>query len=126
VPFHAGRRRRFVPDDICRQAALSESALFDGSGGFDGRGGEALARALAALAAAARRHLGQAQADAGAVASEARPLLLFAALTGAYLDRLARRGHDVYAAGVAIPPASKVVRLWWAARGLRNSRPRGA
>lgn len=106
MPFHARARRRFVPDEIAEEAGLAESAL------FEGKGGAAQARAATALVAAARRHLAQARADAGNVASPARSLLLFAPLARAYARRIESRGVD----DAALTPAGKVLRLWWSAR----------
>ncbi len=108
IPFHARARRQFIPADVAKAAGLAEDAL------FAAKGGEPLKRAVAALAAAAMRHLTAAQSTAPEPA--ARPLMLFAPLARGYLRRLEARGHDVVTQPLDIAPAAKILRLWWAAR----------
>jgi phytoene synthase len=113
IPFHARARRQYIPADIAATAGLTEAALFSLTPC------EPLRRAAAALAAAAERHLAAAKAETPERA--ARPLLLFATLTRAYLRKLKRRGYEVMDRPVEISPALKIARLWWAARTYSRS-----
>ncbi len=108
IPFHARARRQYIPADIAAAAGLTEAAL------FALKPVEPLRRAVAALAAAAERHL--AAARAGAVEPAGRSLMLFAPLARAYLRRLAARRYEVMERPIEISPAAKILRLWWAAR----------
>lgn len=107
IPFHARARRQYVPEDVAAEAGLSAEALFALAPG------PGLNRSVERLAAAAARHLDQARA--APVELAARPLMLYVPLARAYLARLKRRGHEVRQ-GLELSTASKVVRLWWAAR----------
>jgi len=110
MPFFARARRNYVPADIARGAGLSEEALFAWNDDA------AIARAAALLADHARRHLAEADTRRRAIEPSAKPLLLFGSLARGSLARLARKGHHVTAGDTDIPPAAKVLRLWWASR----------
>ncbi len=108
VPFQARARRRFVPDDVAAEAGLHEEALFALKPSAE------LRVAMRRIASAAERHLSA--ATGAPVRGAARPLMLFAPLTRAYLRRLARQGYEVMAQPVRLGTVRKIALLWWAAR----------
>jgi len=110
LPFFARARRSYVPADIAREAGLTEDAL------FALKDEAAITRAAGLLAGHARQHLAEADAKRLMLEPSAKPLRLFASLARGYLDRLARAGYRVTGGVTDIPPAAKVLRLWWAAR----------
>jgi NADH dehydrogenase [ubiquinone] 1 alpha subcomplex assembly factor 6 len=113
IPFHARARRQYVPQEVAREAGLSERILF----GLERA--PALSRSAARLAEAAAAQLDAARRAATGIEPQARPLLLFASLARAYLARLGRHGHDPLAPDLEPARAAKVLRLWWAARSGR-------
>lgn len=107
VPFHAARRRVYLPcSEICGDAALG--AL------FAGRGSDAAVRAAKAVAAAARERLARARSRRAAVPRDALSALLPAALIDRDLGALARARFDVFAVREEAPVVRQL-RLMWAA-----------
>jgi phytoene synthase len=110
IPHHARQRRQYLPAEIAAEAGLSAQDL------FAPKPCPALARAVARLVETAQRRL--AEAEAGAVAAAARPLLLYGTLARAQAERLRRCHFDVTRAASDVPSWRKIALLWWAARRL--------
>jgi phytoene synthase len=109
VPFHAAARRLYLPADLLGAAGIGAEDV------FAGRDRAAIARVVAAVARAARRHLAAARAAARAVPRAGLPALLPLALADAYLARMDRRGHDPFAGGIAPSRPARQLRLALAA-----------
>ncbi len=109
VPFHARRRRLYLPQDLLAQANIDRDRL------FEGRPGERLREITRHLAGRAAEHLARARAMGRAVPSAARPVLLPAILADTHLRRLARAGYDPFAAALQRPLGGEALRLSWAA-----------
>lgn len=92
LPLHAAERRTYLPVATCRDAAIDVEALFNGSPV------PGVARAVAAIAAAARGRLEAARELRRDCPRAAVPALLPAVLAGIYLDRLQRAGFDPFRA----------------------------
>jgi NADH dehydrogenase [ubiquinone] 1 alpha subcomplex assembly factor 6 len=112
IPYLASTGRRMIPADIAERAGLDER------GYFARRSSPALAAAAAEIAEAADRHLRAARARRGAIPRAALPALLPALIAGHALARLARAGHDPFAAALARPDPLQSWRL--AAAALRG------
>ena len=106
VPFHAVRRRVYLPRSAIDDATLR--AL------FGGRSSERLVRAVAIVAEKARAHLSMARSCREAVPRSARAALAPAALIECDLAALERAGFDVFAARTG-PPLARQARMVWAA-----------
>jgi phytoene synthase len=108
MPVHARIGRMMIPDDVATEAGLAP-------GDYAGlRGGPALRRAVATLAAAADRRLAAARAIAQDLPRAALPALLPARIATHALQRLERVDFDPFAgAGIGDPLQSW--RLAWAA-----------
>jgi NADH dehydrogenase [ubiquinone] 1 alpha subcomplex assembly factor 6 len=90
MPMHAGAGRRLIPEDVAAEAG------FDTGDYLALRGSPAVRRAVALLAAAARRHLAAARAMRDGVPKAALPALLPARIAAAALRRLERAGFDPF------------------------------
>lgn len=109
APFHARQRRRYLPADMLREAAISEDDL------FEGRAGTRLAAVARPLAETAREHIRAARAVRRDVPPALRPALLLAALAELYLDRLERHEFALFAPALQVPLGSRPLRLALAA-----------
>ena len=90
VPFHAARRRLYLPANLMAQAGLMPGPLFeDGSS-------PALPPVVRAVAGEAAIWLARARRRAGQVPGRFRPALLPATLAAGYLRRLAAAGYDPF------------------------------
>lgn len=107
VPFHAARRRLYLPRDLLAQHDVSPEPLFAGR---PGAGLAAVAVALSQRAGALLR-----EARAMPVGRAALPALLPATLADAHLTRLARAQHALFDPGLQRPLGSAAARLAWAA-----------
>ena len=105
-PSHAGRRRLTLPRSLLDRAGVSAEQVF--SGAPPAR----LRDAVAPVARAARRHI---EAAGRCYAGPARAALLPLVLAERYLDRLERRGFDVFARGLEAGALGRQLRLTWAA-----------
>ncbi|HTY69921.1 MAG TPA: phytoene/squalene synthase family protein [Alphaproteobacteria bacterium] len=112
VPFHARRRRLYLPADLLAGANIDREQL------FEGRPGESLRQITRHLAERAAEHLARARATRGAVLRAARPVLLPGILADVHLRRLARAGYDPFAPVLRRPVGGAALRLSWAA--VRN------
>jgi phytoene synthase len=96
VPFHAARRRVYLP--------LSE---FDYDPArrdlFAGRGGETLSRAAGAVAESARQHIAASRRLRHAVPRSARVAIVQCVLIDADLAALRRAGNDVFSVRLTLP-----------------------
>jgi phytoene synthase len=88
MPLHRARGQCFVPADILAAAGSSPEEFVTGDGGS---GGE---RAAAAMIALAREHLAAFEEGARELPAAVRPAFLPLALSGAYLERMERRGSS--------------------------------
>ncbi|MDJ0945251.1 MAG: phytoene/squalene synthase family protein [Kiloniellales bacterium] len=109
LPFHAGRRRLYLPQDLMAQAGLEATEV------FAGRSPPALRDVVSRLATEAGRHLGEARRLRPSLPKAAGPALLPACLAGGYLRILARAGHDPFDPRVQSPQPGRAWRLLWAA-----------
>jgi phytoene synthase len=108
VPFHARRRRLFLPADLLAGVGIDRERL------FEGRPGSGLCDIARGLAGRAAEHLGQARAHRRTVPRAARPVLLPAILADTHLRRLARAGYDPFAPALQRPLGGDALRLSWA------------
>jgi len=108
VPFHAGQRRLYLPDDLREEAGLCSAEL------FELRSSPALRQVVERIAARAEQHLGAARAAARGTSRAARPVLLHATLADRGLALLRRAGNDPFAAVVQRRDADRAWRLTWA------------
>jgi NADH dehydrogenase [ubiquinone] 1 alpha subcomplex assembly factor 6 len=102
VPFHAARRRLYLPASLMAETGLTPGQLFD-------RGSSpALRRVVHRLAEEAARWLDEARRGRSAVGHRFQPALLPAALARGHLRRLAAAGDDPFDARVQRPPPGRV------------------
>ena len=111
LPFHASRRRLYLPASLLEQTATDAEAVL--AGHFDA----GLGRAVATVAATAAAHLRAARERR--VPRQALPVLLPATLADRHLARLRRRGHDPFRLVAGPPsPIDQLALLWRAWRGV--------
>ncbi len=115
VPFHARQRRLYVPLALLDDAGIAAATLFDRAPPA------AFAEAVAPIAGRARAHIAAARRARRGVPRTARAALLPLAVAEAYLDRLARNGHDVFDTGLEFSPLAAQLRIARAALGGRYS-----
>jgi len=108
VPFHAGQRRLYLPDDLREEAGLRVAEL------FELRSSPALRQVAQRIAARAEEHLAAARAATQGTAINPRPVLLHATLAARALARLRRAEHDPFAAVVQRRDPGRAWRLTWA------------
>ena len=90
VPFHAARRRLYLPADLMAAAGATPRQIFE-------RGATpALPTVVRAIAAEAGLWLGRAREHAPEVPRRFQPALLPATLAAGYLRRLAAAGYDPF------------------------------
>src|SRR5262249_45732366 len=92
VPFHARAKRLYLPADRIEALAIEPHRTL-----FELKGSAALARLVAEVAVAARRHLAAAQALRGVVPKAALPALLPGILARRALAQLERARYDPFA-----------------------------
>lgn len=109
LPFHAQRRRAFLPADLMATAGVSTDRM------FEGRPGAELYQVVEAVAARARSHLVAARDRRRDVPAGAMPALLPAVLADAHLRRLEKVGYDPFAAVLQQPVPFDALRLTLAA-----------
>jgi NADH dehydrogenase [ubiquinone] 1 alpha subcomplex assembly factor 6 len=103
MPYLAGESRP-IPDDIAAEAGLGPADYRSGNAT------PAMRRAVAALAAAAERHLAAARL-APAVPRAALAAVLPAVVARRFLRRLRNAGFDPFAADLAVPDPLQIWRL---------------
>ena len=106
VPFHAARRRLYLPRDLLEGTGVSSEDV------FRRRSLAGLARVAGQVLDAAERRLADARGLAPDVPRAARPALLPAALADLYLRRLRRAGNDPFAPGLDVGVPWRLWRLW--------------
>ncbi len=109
VPFHARQRRRYLPADMLREAAISEDDL------IEGRAGDRVGAVARPLADLARDHLHAARALRRDIPARLRPALLLATLADLYLKHLERHNYALFAPALQVPLGSRPLRLALAA-----------
>jgi NADH dehydrogenase [ubiquinone] 1 alpha subcomplex assembly factor 6 len=102
LPLSVSQGRIWLPDDLMKQAGVDPVAL------CAGKPGPVVATAVAAVADAARHHLTVARTALPRAPKASWPVLTMGRLVAADLRRLARSGHDPFAAR---RPSSGVGRL---------------
>lgn len=95
LPFHAARGKLMLPLDMVQAEGLSSEDV------FAGRGGEALKRVMAKIAAQARKHLGASRGFAKP--GKALAALLPAANIPAYLKLMTRPGFEPFVTPAELP-----------------------
>jgi phytoene synthase len=102
VPFHAARRRLYLPANLMAEAGLTPGQLFE-------RGSSpALRPVVRAVANEAAVWLSRARARAALVPRRFQAALLPATLAGGYLRRLAAAGYDPFDGRVQETPPWRV------------------
>jgi phytoene synthase len=106
---HAARRQLYMPLDVLERHGVSAEDVFAGQATPE------LRTALAAIRQHARHHLSEAKALVASAPPAAAPAFLPAALAGAMLDRMDRRGYEPFKP-LQFPQWRRQWRLWRAAR----------
>lgn len=109
IPFHARARRLYIPADLSQEVGLDLGTL------FELKPTPALAAAAQRLAGRAQAHLAAARARARSIPQAALPALLPARLAAVYLRALERGRFDVLDPRLALPRGGNGLRLAWAA-----------
>ncbi len=107
VPFHARAKRRYLPEDLCRRAALLPGDL------FELRSSPALVAVVGEVSARVEQHLADSRSDLRGVTGRLRAPLLLAGLARADHRALARAGYDPFALDHGRPSGGRVWRLLW-------------
>lgn len=111
LPFHASRRRLYLPASLLQQTGTDAEAVL--AGRFDA----ALGRAVERIAATAAAHLRAGREIS--VPRSALPVLLPATLADRHLARLSGVGHDPFRLVAGPPgPFDQASLLWRAWRGV--------
>lgn len=108
VPFHAGRRRLYLPLDMLAAADIEPEDV------FENRAGARLAGVVRTIAGRARERLAAARARRRDVPRAAVPVLLPALLAERHLGRLERAGFDPFAPQLSRPSPGDALRLTFA------------
>jgi NADH dehydrogenase [ubiquinone] 1 alpha subcomplex assembly factor 6 len=108
VPYHARRRKSFLPADMVRASCLDLESV------FALQTSEPLRRLTEQLAARAEAHLVAARRLRRQVPPAARPALWFGHLASGHLRLLRAVNYDPFDARVQRPPAGTAWRLAWA------------
>jgi len=108
VPFHARRKRCYLPLEAMRAAGLDPADL------FALRASPALNQVVETLGVRAAEHLETARGLRPKLPPTARPLLLFAPLAAEHLHRLRRVGFNPFDPEVQAERPGAVWRLAWA------------
>lgn len=95
IPFHASRRKLYLPLDLMRAEGISSEDI------FAGRGGAGLKRVMATLASRTREHLKAARSFAKP--ERGLPALLPAATSPAYLKLVTRPGFEPFTTRAELP-----------------------
>ena len=116
LPHHAAQRRLYMPKDLLERAEITPEQIFARAPPA------ALPEIVGPVATAARGHLVEAnRVEANRNRDRrARAVFLPLALTKIYLDRLERRGFDVFAHGLEPSALARLMRLTWAAFRARR------
>lgn len=105
LPYQAAQRRVYLPKDILRAANLSPDDV------IERRNPTAMKAAVTAMTDLIERS----RPAPGRVPRAVRPAVAYAALTGAYLRRLERAGHDVFAGDLEMSRLGGQMRVFRAA-----------
>ena len=110
LPFHAARRRLYLPAESLEAAGSTAQEI------FSGKASPALRRVVAEVAEWSRHHLNAARMNRGRVPAAALPALLPAVLAEIHLERLRRADFNPFDRDLARPAPWRVARLWMHAR----------
>lgn len=110
IPFHAARRRLYLPTDSLHAAGSTADEVLAGTAS------PGLRRVVAEIAEWSRQHLNAARRDCGGVATAALPALLPAVLAQIHLERVRRADFNPFDPDIARPAPWRVARLWMHAR----------
>lgn len=113
IPFHAARRRLYLPVDAVKEAGSTAEEIFARTPSAGVR------KVVAEMAEWSRHHLNTARLNRGNVPAAALPALLPAVLAEIHLDRLRRAGFNPFDHDLARPAPWRVARLWMHARRSR-------
>jgi len=102
VPFHAAKRRLYLPADLMAAAGLSPGRLFEKGSS------PALRPVVEALAEEARRRLAAVRRVRGQVPRRFHPVFLQATLASGHLRRLEAAAYDPFDARVQQPPPGRI------------------
>lgn len=105
VPFHAARRRLYLPADLMAEAGLTPGQLFEHGSS------PALQPVVCAVAGEAADWLSRARKRSAQVARRFQPALLPATLAAGYLRRLTAAGYDPFDGRVQQTPPWRVWNL---------------
>lgn len=108
LPFHLAQRRCHIPRELLDRHGVSEAALYGGA--------PEVSPIVSDLAAVARTNLNEAKAAARGAPRAARAALLPLSLAETMLNRLEKRGFDVFDPTIEPAPLSRLVRLLVASR----------
>jgi len=108
VPFHARRRRLYLPKSLLEREGVRVADV------LDLRGSAPLRAAVREIAGLARGHLASARQHAAP--DWAVPALLSGVLADSYLARLERAGFDPFASAIEGGHLARQLRLWLAAK----------
>ncbi|MDX9862770.1 MAG: phytoene/squalene synthase family protein [Rhodospirillales bacterium] len=110
IPFHAARRRLYLPTDSLRAAGLTVEEIFAGTAS------PKLRRVVIEIADWSRQHLKVARGGCGELPAMALPALLPAVLADIHLERLRGADFNPFDRKIARPAPWRVARLWLHAR----------
>ncbi len=113
IPFHAARRRFYLPADAMKEAGSTAEEVFAGTPS------PGIRQVVSEVADWSRHHLDVARKSRGNIPAAALPALLPAVLAEIHLDRLRRAGFNPFDHGLARPAPWRVARLWMHARRCR-------
>lgn len=113
IPFHAARRRLYLPADTMTEAGSTADEI------FAERPSPGIRRVVAEVADWSRLQLNTARMNRGKVPAAALPALLPAVLAEIHLDRLRRADFNPFDHNLARPAPWRVARLWMHARRSR-------
>ena len=106
LPYHLRAKRVYLPVDMIERHGVAMRDL------MELRGSDAIRRAVADIAAEARKRLQSARRLRATVPRRALPALLVARLADIYLRKLGAVGYDPFDSRLAVPAPFKGLRLW--------------
>ncbi|OUS18703.1 hypothetical protein A9Q97_00520 [Rhodospirillales bacterium 47_12_T64] len=108
IPFHAGKKRAYIPQDLANQFGLDKKGL------FELQGSAALSEITKVLAERLCYHLSLARSFHKSIPKSAKSPLLVGVLTDQYLKRLEENDFDPFSPSLHRLGASASWRLMWA------------
>ncbi|MCZ4282616.1 phytoene/squalene synthase family protein [Kiloniella laminariae] len=108
IPFHAQRKRLYLPKDLVASSGISTGRLFELESSPE------LCGLCEDLAKDIRESLRQARAERSSLPASVRPVLMVGILADQYLKRLESRGYDPFDPALQGAKPSASWRLMWA------------